>query len=54
MLDARNHQGKFGADYVRVLASAAGLLWAEDDVDMDGVDLCVKQPGGPLSASRHG
>lgn len=45
MLDARNHQGKFGADYVRVLASAAGLLWAADDIDMDGVDLCVKLPG---------
>lgn len=45
MLDARNHQGKFGADYVRVLASAAGLLWSVDDIDMDGVDLCVKLPG---------
>lgn len=45
MLDARNHQGKFGADYVRVLASAAGLVWAEDDVDLDGVDLCIKLPG---------
>lgn len=45
MLDARNHQGKFGADYVRVLASSAGLIWAEDDVDLDGVDLCIKMPG---------
>ncbi|QFZ19369.1 DUF4365 domain-containing protein [Saccharothrix syringae] len=45
MLDARNHQGKFGADYVRVLASAAGLTWSEDDVDLDGVDLCIKLPG---------
>lgn len=45
MLDQRNHQGKFGADYVRVLASAAGLIWAEDDADLDGVDLCIKQPG---------
>ena len=45
MLDARNHQGKFGADYVRVLASAAGLIWSEDDVDLDGVDLCIKLPG---------
>ncbi|MDX6281510.1 MAG: hypothetical protein QOH03_2581, partial [Kribbellaceae bacterium] len=26
MLDALVHQGKFGEDYVRVLASAAGLL----------------------------
>lgn len=45
MLDVRNHQGKFGADYVRVLASAAGLIWSEDDVDLDGVDLCIKLPG---------
>ncbi|MET1073241.1 MAG: DUF4365 domain-containing protein [Umezawaea sp.] len=45
MLDARNHQGKFGADYVRALASGAGLLWAEDDVDLDGIDLCIKMPG---------
>lgn len=45
MLEARNHQGKFGADYIRVLASAAGLIWAEDDVDLDGVDLCIKLPG---------
>jgi hypothetical protein len=45
VLDARNHQGKFGADYVRVLASSAGLVWSEDDVDLDGVDLCIKMPG---------
>jgi len=45
MLDARVHQGKFGEDYVRVLASAAGLLVSQDDVDHDGIDLCIKQPG---------
>ncbi|HEX3780801.1 MAG TPA: DUF4365 domain-containing protein [Pseudonocardiaceae bacterium] len=45
VLDPRNHQGKFGADYIRVLASAAGLVWAEDDVDLDGIDLCIKLPG---------
>ncbi|MFE6923448.1 DUF4365 domain-containing protein [Nocardia sp. NPDC057663] len=45
MLDARNHQGKFGTDYIRVLASAAGLMWSQDDVDLDGVDLCLKLPG---------
>lgn len=45
MIDAGNRQGKFGADYIRVLASAAGLVWAGDDVDLDGVDLCLKQPG---------
>ncbi|NKX87795.1 DUF4365 domain-containing protein [Nocardia coubleae] len=45
MLDPNHHQGKFGHDYVRVLASAAGLVWSTDDVDVDGVDLCIKQPG---------
>ncbi|MBF6213220.1 DUF4365 domain-containing protein [Nocardia puris] len=45
MLDRANHQGKFGTDYVRVLASAAGLIWSQDDVDLDGVDLCLKLPG---------
>ncbi|MEG8183147.1 DUF4365 domain-containing protein [Nocardia terpenica] len=45
MLDVRNQQGKFGADYIRVLASAAGLIWSQDDVDLDGIDLCLKLPG---------
>ncbi|MFI5735410.1 DUF4365 domain-containing protein [Kribbella sp. NPDC051587] len=45
MLDARVHQGKFGEDYIRVLASAAGLLVSQDDVDHDGIDFCIKQPG---------
>lgn len=44
-LDKNNHQGKFGVDYIRVLASAAGLLWSQDDVDLDGVDLSIKLPG---------
>ncbi|HET6295641.1 MAG TPA: DUF4365 domain-containing protein [Kribbella sp.] len=45
MLDAQIHQGKFGEDYIRVLASAAGLLVSQDDVDVDGVDFCIKKPG---------
>lgn len=45
MLDPHHHQGKFGHDYIRVLASAAGLVWATDDIDVDGVDLAIKQPG---------
>lgn len=45
MLDRNHHQGKFGTDYVRVLASAAGLIWSTDDLDVDGVDLRIKQPG---------
>lgn len=28
-----------------MLASAAGLIWSQDDVDLDGVDLCLKLPG---------
>jgi hypothetical protein len=27
VLDINSHQGKFGEDYVRVLASAAGLVY---------------------------
>jgi hypothetical protein len=45
MLDARNHQGKFGQDYIRVLASAAGLLVCTPDLDYDGVDLLIRWPG---------
>ena len=45
MLDALNHQGKFGQDYVRVLASAAGLLVYTPDLDYDGVDFLIRLPG---------
>ncbi|MFD3706935.1 DUF4365 domain-containing protein [Nocardia sp. NPDC058658] len=45
VLDPHHHQGKFGHDYIRVLASAAGLVWSTDDIDVDGVDLTIKQPG---------
>jgi Domain of unknown function (DUF4365) len=48
MLDANQHQGKFGEDYVRVLASAAGLLVLKDDLDVDGIDLGFRATG------RHG
>ncbi|MCO8277071.1 DUF4365 domain-containing protein [Actinoplanes sp. TRM 88003] len=46
MLDARQHQGKFGEDYVRVLASAAGLVVTKEDIDADGVDLGLKSVAG--------
>ncbi|SQD99420.1 conserved hypothetical protein [Parafrankia sp. Ea1.12] len=36
MLDANQHQGKFGEDYVRVLASAAGLIVLKEDIDAAG------------------
>ncbi len=45
MLDARQHQGKFGEDYVRVLASAAGLVVLKEDIDADGVDMGFRAPG---------
>lgn len=45
MLDPNNHQGKFGQDYVRVLASAAGMIIYTPDWDHDGVDLLLRWPG---------
>jgi len=45
VLDIRNHQGKFGEDYVRVLASAAGLVVGGYDLDQDGIDLTLLLPG---------
>lgn len=45
VLDANNHQGKFGQDYIRVLASAAGLLVYTPDLDYDGIDLGIRWPG---------
>ncbi|MGH3166485.1 MAG: DUF4365 domain-containing protein [Trebonia sp.] len=44
MLDVKSHQGKFGEDYVRVLASAAGLIVYTPDLDRDGVDLLLRLP----------
>ncbi len=47
MLDAQNHQGKFGQDYIRALASAAGLLVFQYDLDRVGIDLGFRFPGRP-------
>jgi hypothetical protein len=44
VLDSRNHQGKFGEDYIRVLASAAGLIVYTPDKDVDGVDFSLRLP----------
>jgi hypothetical protein len=44
MLERRSHQGKFGEDYIRVLASAAGLIVYAPDLDRDGVDLQLRWP----------
>ncbi len=40
----RAHQGQFGEDYVRVLATAAGLTVAKCDLDVDGIDLQLTLP----------
>jgi hypothetical protein len=40
-----NHQGYFGESFVRVLASAAGLIAGQQDVDHTGVDFSIDLPG---------
>ncbi|GIE33950.1 hypothetical protein Ait01nite_069950 [Actinoplanes italicus] len=40
-----NHQGYFGECFVRVLASAAGLIAGQQDVDHTGVDFSIDFPG---------
>jgi hypothetical protein len=45
MLDTKQHQGKFGEDYVRALASAAGLIVLKEDIDSDGIDLGFRATG---------
>jgi Domain of unknown function (DUF4365) len=40
-----NHQGYFGECFVRVLASAAGLIAGKQDVDVTGVDFTIDYPG---------
>jgi hypothetical protein len=50
----RTHQGQFGEDYVRVLATAAGLTVSDYRPDVDGVDLQIALPGdaGPVRSPR--
>ena len=43
--DQENHQGYFGECFIRVLASAAGLIAGKQDVDITGVDLSITSPG---------
>lgn len=52
MLDAHSHRGKFGEDYIRVLASAAGLTVYHDDLDYDGIDLGIRLPNPRRSWSK--
>jgi hypothetical protein len=39
------HQGQFGEDYVRVLATAAGFVVSDYRPDVDGVDLGIVRAG---------
>ena len=41
-----NHQGYFGESFVRVLASAAGLVAGKQDIDVTGVDFSI---GGSIT-----
>lgn len=54
MLEGKNHQGLFGEDYVRVLASAAGLVATKVGLDYDGVDFFVRWPGRIGTAASPG
>jgi hypothetical protein len=54
VLDARNHQGKFGEDYIRVLASATGLIVCTPDKDVDGVDFLLRWPARAGAAASSG
>jgi hypothetical protein len=40
----RSHQGQFGEDYVRVLATAAGITVSKCNLDVDGIDLLLALP----------
>ena len=54
MLDTKNHQGKFGEDYIRVLASATGLLVYTPDKDFDGIDFLIRRPARNGAAASPG
>jgi hypothetical protein len=43
--DRSNLQGYFAESFVRVLASAAGLIASKSDLDMMGVDFTLSLPG---------
>jgi hypothetical protein len=45
VLDLTRHQGSSGEDYVRVVASAAGLFVLQPDLEADGVDFALRFPG---------
>lgn len=51
-LDPNQHQGLFGESFVRVLASAAGLIVSRPELDADGCDFTISHKG-PSGATRH-
>jgi hypothetical protein len=51
-LDRNQHQGLFGESFVRVLASAAGLIVARAELDVAGEDFTISYKG-VLGHTRH-
>ena len=51
-LDRNQHQGLFGESFVRVLASAAGLIVSRAELDVAGEDFTISHKG-VLGATRH-
>ena len=48
-ISRRAQQGQFGEDYIRVLATAAGLTVSKCDLDVDGIDLQLTLPADGAS-----
>ncbi len=44
-LDRNQHQGLFGESFVRVLASAVGLIVARAELDVTGDDFTISHTG---------
>ncbi|MGH3515388.1 MAG: DUF4365 domain-containing protein [Pseudonocardiaceae bacterium] len=51
-LHRNQHQGQFGESFVRVLASAAGLIVARAELDVTGEDLTISYKG-VVGHTRH-
>jgi len=51
-LDPNQHQGLFGESFVRVLASAAGLIVARAELDATGDGFTISHKG-MLGPTRH-
>ena len=51
-LGRNQHQGSFGESFVRMLASAAGLIVARAELDVTGEDLTISYKG-VIGHTRH-